>query len=53
MTVAVTIVRCYCAECNFAVSAMTVGALLDAKHEHERYVLWLADLPAIIIPPAV
>jgi hypothetical protein len=53
MTVTVTIVRCYCAVCNFAVSAMSIGALVDAKKEHEAYVRWLEDLPAIIIPPAV
>jgi hypothetical protein len=26
---------------------------VDAKKEHEAYVRWLEDLPAIIIPPAV
>jgi len=35
MTVTVTIIRCYCAECQFAVSPMSVGALIDAKKEHE------------------
>ena len=53
MSITVQIVRCYCAECNFAVSAMSIGALIDAKKEHESYVRWLADLPAIILPPAV
>jgi hypothetical protein len=32
---------------------MSIGALVDAKKEHEAYVRWLADLPAIILPPAV
>jgi len=46
----ITIVRCYCQQCGYAMSAMTIGALIDAQREHERYVRQ-DDIPVTLPQP--
>jgi hypothetical protein len=51
----VTIVRCYCKDCGYAMSAMTIGALIDAQREHEAYMQsgrrWMNWEPPIVLLP--
>jgi len=44
------VVRCYCPDCEYAVSAMSLAALADALNEHRRYT---AQPPLVLIPPSL
>jgi len=45
---AARVVRCFCADCGYAVSAMSLAALADALNEHRRY---SAQPELIVVPP--
>ncbi len=43
-------VRCFCPDCGYSVSAMSLTALADALNEHRRYT---AQPPLVLIPPSL